>query len=744
MRSGSLLSVLVTLAVACGSNEPQSGPGGAGGTGTDVVPGDIDAPPVLTATCSSAFTEDSSCASATGRTFYVSSSAGSDTNDGLTEGTALASVDAVNSLALVAGDKVLFKCGDTWRGTPLVITKSGAACKHIVFGSYPAACTNQPKLSGGYPITGWTEDGAGIWKANLAAGDNAGKFPKGINGLFRGEDRLPMGRWPNLDDATHGGLGYSFIDSATNTSITDADLPAADWTGAVIRAKTIRWLLLSRRVTGSSGKTLNLGAALSCWTGNCAGWGFHITNHRATLDVEGEWYFDAASNTVYLASLTEPNNIEGAAIPASIENLDDMAFYAAVVLGEQLKKEISYVVVENLRVENQPQNGISTPVNLETTDNHHLVIRCNTVRNVEYSGIAMTTWVWNAGADSDWRGGHDLIVSDNVVQGANRFGIHSYAYNSTFANNVVSDIGQIQNLTRGGLGCTNLFDGDNCTENGAGIYFPRTDNKVYATHDMIVTGNRVTRAGGAGILIFGHTFSVTRNVVKEACSTKGDCGGIGSFGYSAIASSPVHDLTMEENIVTDVRGITPGDHAEFKHEFGFGFYIDMYSANVTLRNNVVARTTAASVLYQNSTGAMSGNILFDSGDISQLSLAEGPVKVSPMTDNVFVSGTGGGVSMRGPNRDVLAGSNNNTFVNQSSTSTIVMGQPYTLAAWQSASGQDAASTQPTIAGTPELFVNDTAVATTIALTGNYQDLSGAAVASPLALAAYSGKVLVKQ
>ena len=60
----------------------------------------------------------------------------------------------MNGLNLQPGDRVLFKCGDTWRADPLVLSKSGTAAASIEFSSYPAGCADKPVLSGSRAIGG--------------------------------------------------------------------------------------------------------------------------------------------------------------------------------------------------------------------------------------------------------------------------------------------------------------------------------------------------------------------------------------------------------------------------------------------------------------------------------------------------------------------------------------------------------------------------------------------------------------
>ena len=54
-------------------------------------------------------------ASPTAVTYYVASSTGNDSHDGLSEANAFATIAKVNALNLQPGDRVLLKCGDVWQ-----------------------------------------------------------------------------------------------------------------------------------------------------------------------------------------------------------------------------------------------------------------------------------------------------------------------------------------------------------------------------------------------------------------------------------------------------------------------------------------------------------------------------------------------------------------------------------------------------------------------------------------------------
>ncbi|MBN1890705.1 MAG: right-handed parallel beta-helix repeat-containing protein [Thermoflexales bacterium] len=621
-------------------------------------------------------------------TYYVSSSSGSDSNNGTSEATPFGTIAQVNALKLQPGDRVLFKCGNTWRGEQLVIGKSGTEGAPITFSSYPAGCENKPILSGAQPVSGWTASGtSNVYVANLGTGANAGQFAYGVNQLFRGDARLPLGRWPNLDTANGG---YATIDAHSGSQITDAALPAGDWKGAVAHLRGMTWYILNRAVTADSGSALTLGAAPDCW-GGCAGWGYFLHNHMLTLDQEGEWYYHTATRQLYLYTTGgAPADDE---IEASVILKDDDRSWGGVMLGVDLNERgISYVVIENLDVRRWFRHGIATPTNHAHSENHHLTLRDNAIADVDGAGINLAAWVWDAddGRPDGWRGGHHLVVEGNVIDTANHMGINTYSRDSGFSNNVIRNVGLVHNLGAAGLGCGLTDGGGHCTEDGDGlrIKIDRPDDTgCYNT----LSGNRLERIAYNGFDVFGHHNTFTYNVVQDACYTKADCGGVRTFGDGDLSTTPVYDLGFTQNILVNPIGNMDGCKADIGVR-AFGFYIDHYSRNVALSGNAVISATVHGVLFQDSTGSVTGNTLYNNGRAwdyaAQVYVGSSPAYVSTHTDNVLY---GLGTTIRTLSIDALdrlGTSGRNYFFNPYRTANIAAGSDRTLAQWQAYSGQD--------------------------------------------------------
>jgi hypothetical protein len=106
----------------------------------------------------------SSLASAT--TYYVSSSMGSDANNGTSTSTAWKTIAQVNGQTFQPGDSILFKRGDIWNES-LTPPSSGTAGNPIMFDAYGTGAA--PNLTGYYavPSSAWVHVSGNAWKAPL-------------------------------------------------------------------------------------------------------------------------------------------------------------------------------------------------------------------------------------------------------------------------------------------------------------------------------------------------------------------------------------------------------------------------------------------------------------------------------------------------------------------------------------------------------------------------------------------------
>jgi len=111
---------------------------------------------------------------AEGRRYFVDATSGNDSNSGLTSAVPWKTLAKVNGATFAAGNKVLFKRGETWR-EQLTVPSSGSAGNPIVFGAYGTG--DNPVISGSVLITsGWTKDSANIWQASVTTQPNVVYF----------------------------------------------------------------------------------------------------------------------------------------------------------------------------------------------------------------------------------------------------------------------------------------------------------------------------------------------------------------------------------------------------------------------------------------------------------------------------------------------------------------------------------------------------------------------------------------
>jgi hypothetical protein len=678
-------------------------------------------------------------------TYYVSSSTGDDSNDGLSEGSPLATIGRVNALDLQPGDRVLFKCGDVWRAEQLILSMSGAETAPIEFSSYPAGCAEKPVISGSRPIGGWVPDSGNVYRADLPSGE----FPLGINQLFRNGERLRLGRWPNID-APNG--GYSFVDahSAGGDQITDNELPAFDWSGAIVHIKNIRWSMLDRQVISSNSQTLSLNQGLSClisgWT-DCTGWGYFINSHRSTLDQDGEWYYDEAARRVYLYSTVgSPSDIEGSVI---LEGGDTLR-HGGVMLSDG--SATAYVILDNLEIKNWFNHGIGTPGGMNNDIYHHLTVRNVTIKDVDAAGINLSSWLERpSNGRKGLRGGHHLVFTNNVIDGANAFGITGYFAESTFEDNIIRNIALIQNLGRSGMGCG--LTSNECTENGDGLRIRRYD-VLDSGYGNLLRYNRFEKIGYNGVDIFGPETTLESNFITQACYSKADCGGIRTFGDDSLAATGVYNVHLRDNIIVDIPGNVDGCHSS-RAAFGMGLYIDNYSRDVESIGNTVINATVSGIVFQRSTGQIIGNTVYNASSgteySAQIDLGGSETQVT-LEANAVYGLASNAWTLYVYNLSNILSSDHNYIFHPYVDQHIAFGPSWTrqtFTEWQAFSGQDSHSKTnwfdqpPGETSRGVVFYNPTKSPETIDLgSRQYLDLDQGPVVGSLVLQPFASRILV--
>lgn len=302
------------------------------------------------------------------------------------------------------------------------------------------------------------------------------------------------------------------------------------------------------------------------------------------------------------------------------------------------------------------------------------------------------------------------------------------------------------------MGCDTDDGGGFCTEDGDGIRV-KVDQPADSGNGNTFRYNRLDKIGYNGIDVFGHTNTFENNVITDACYSKGDCGGIRTFGSGNLSNTSVYNLVIRNNVIVNTIGNTDGANTTYKALFGFGLYIDHYSKNVGISGNTVISSTVHGVLYQDSTGQMTGNTLYANnlGTLSggQVNLTQSPTLVQPFSGNILYALRSDIRTLIADNKTKLSGSNNNYFFNPYQNSHIYAEGAKTLAQWQAYSGLDGASKTHWFSQNPGdpplsiIFYNETKDGQVINL-GNkkYLDLDQNQVIGSLTLAPFASKVLI--
>ncbi len=224
--------------------------------------------------------------------YYVSSTKGSDQNDGLSEAAPLATLGAALDKISGPGDMVLLKKGDLFRESGKIKTP-GAQGNPVVITSY-GPDEDKPTICGAETIQGWENTGGNIYRASVSF--------KPFN-LYKGKEIQRFARTPNR--------GFFIMDDDMPDKIkikdgTNLNGPADSYIEADAVVRTNDWTFERRRVTAAAAGEITLERATTYKGG--AGYGYYLDKAKRFLDIAGEWFYDETESMIYL--YTDQNPVE--------------------------------------------------------------------------------------------------------------------------------------------------------------------------------------------------------------------------------------------------------------------------------------------------------------------------------------------------------------------------------------------------------------------------------------------------
>ena len=463
------------------------------------------------------------------KNYYISQT-GSNINNGLTPATAWQTIAKVNAsfTVIVAGDSILFKCGDTFYGS-VVIAKSGTSSLPIVISSYGTGA--KPIISGFTTLSSWALVSTGIYQAAVNAKNT-------VNMVTLNNQPQAVGRYPNADAADGGYLTYTGFTG--NTAYTCAALSGTNWSGAEVVAKKEGFILERDIITTQSGGTITYRGIASINPRNgvslpttppSAGFGLFIQRDPRTLDKEGEWFFDTPAKKMKMFfGSTNPN-----LSIVKVSTIDTL-----INIGTK-----NYITISNLAFEGANVAAIYF------ADAGNIVIKNNTIN---YSG-AKGIFGWASS---------NIVVDGNSIENSMVSAIDiigRHAFNCKIINNFVKRTAVLP-------GMSSFFDDADC-------------KAIYISVDSIalIRKNNVDSTGYSGIQFQGSGVTVDSNFVNYFCLVKDDGGGIYTF------TSTRTKRIIKNNIILNGIGSKAGNKMPRHCE---GIYSDGGARGIEILRNTVA------------------------------------------------------------------------------------------------------------------------------------------------------------
>lgn len=329
---------------------------------------------------------------ATATNYYVKNG-GNDGADGLSDGTAWATISKVNTFwsagTFAPGDSILFKRGDTWYGT-ITVAEPGTSGNPIVIGAYGIGA--KPILTGFTTISTWSVYSGSVYEANIPNSEDQ------TNMVVIDGQPVAMGRYPDT--------GWRSYTTATTTTIYDASLPdSPDWTGAEVVINKEYWITDRCNITDQASGIITFSGGK--YSGTSPNRRYFIQNDLRCVTAATEWYHDESAGKLYMYGNQEGKDVKMATLNRLIYNNGH-----------------DHIHIRDLKL----TGSISHAIHLNSSAHYNRIQDCD----ISYAG----------GSAIEDYGGNFLEAHYNNIIHSN-YGIYCTGSDSRITNNDIAYIGMI-------------------------------------------------------------------------------------------------------------------------------------------------------------------------------------------------------------------------------------------------------------------------------------------------------------
>jgi parallel beta-helix repeat protein len=569
-------------------------------------------------------------------TDYYISSAGNDTNNGLSSTTPWKTIAKVNSSFSIMkpGDRILFNRGDSFYGT-ITVTKPGSAGNPITIGAYGTG--TGPIITGFTTISGWTNETGGIYSKTISCQSNPNLLV--INGK-----EYAMGRYPKA------GTDAIYTSHSTNVSITDANLNSAvtNWTGAEVVIRKNEYEMDRCVITNHVSQTLTYTDTYG--SDNATdGYYYFIQNDIRTLTQYGEWYYNGTKLYVYFGAVDPTTKT------VQLPTLDRL-FYASSSYG--------YITIDGLSF-----NGANSEALYFYGADYGTVQNC-------YINFAGKNGIWMESANS--------LINNNTINYVNQDGILNLR-NTTITNNTIKKVNVIEGIAGPAEFTNGINNGaGNCliqynkidSVGANGIHFGGNNSSV---KNNVISNFALIMNDKGGINTDGWT-PYTGEVIDGNIIFNG-LGKVGKASYGPAANGIYLDsyasgITVTNNSIYNNNGmgmfLSNAKNITLQHNTCYNNYeAEMYFLEWSA-NTISGITMTDNIFFAKAAGQLAMKIQVNVGILGNNIMADRNYYARPIDDNLTIN-------------TWEAAINGNTW------------QLRTLANWQSYTGKDANSHKSPIA-----------------------------------------------